>query len=189
VPSPTQAANVVVPDKALCTLVKDQAPVIDGLRLGMTPPQVLQLFPGSSEDAEVRAALAKPPSKFGTAGFVIRPDKFQVKDKFGGVKHLNFTLLDGLVSSFSLSYNGPEWPHVDKFVEKFIEGTNLPAADAWEAYAGLDTQMKTLTCDGFDIRLHAGGEGGNLNSVLMRDLVADKMLKERRAKAKEKAKP
>ena len=155
----------------------------------MTPPQVLALFPGSSEDAEVRAALARPPSQFGGSGFLIRTEKYSSRDKFPGVSQISFTLLDGLVSSFSVSYNGPEWPHVDKFVEKFIEGTSLPAAESWEAFSGLDTQMKTLTCDGFDIRLHAAGEGGNLNSVLMRDLAADKTLKERRAKAKEKAKP
>ena len=150
---------------------------------------MLALFPGSSEDAEVRSALARPASQFGVSGFVIRPDKYQSKEKFAGVTQITFTLLDGRVSSFSVGYNGPEWPHVDKFVAKFIEGTNLPAADAWEAYVGMDTQMKTLKCTDFEVRVFAGGEGGNLNYVLMRDLVADKTLKDRRAKAKEKATP
>jgi hypothetical protein len=99
------------------------------------------------------------------------------------------TLLDGRVSSINLGYNGPEWPHVDRFVEKFIEGTNLPAADSWAAYVGLDTQMKTLRCKDFEIQIFAGGKGGNLNYVLMRDLVSDKTLKDRRAKARAKATP
>lgn len=188
IPSPTPATDPAVSDKAPCSLVMDQAPMMNGLRLGMTPDQVLALFPGSKEDAEVRSDLARPVTPFGVSGLLIRPDKFQTKEKFVGVSQISFALLDGRVSSLNVGYNGPEWPHVDKFVEKFVEGTNLPAPDAWEAYVGLDTSMKTLKCKDFEIRIFAGGEGGNLNYVLIRDLGADKTLKDRRAKAKEKAK-
>jgi hypothetical protein len=155
----------------------------------MTPDEVLAVFPGSKDDAEVRSSLSRPASPFGVSSFVIRPDKFESKEKFAGISQILFSLLDGRVSSFSVGYDGPEWPHVDKFVAKFIEGTNLPAAEAWEAYVGMDTQMKTLKCTDFEARVFAGGERGNLNYVLMRDLVADKTLKERRAKASEKATP
>jgi hypothetical protein len=155
----------------------------------MTPEQVLALFPGSSDDAEVRSRLARPPSQFGVSELLIRPEKYQSKEKFAGVSQITFTLLDGRISSFSIGYNGPEWPHVDNFVAKFIAGSNLPTPDAWEAYVGLDTQMKTLRCKDFEVRIFAGGKGGNLNYVLMRDLVAEKTLKDRRAKAKEKATP
>lgn len=188
-PSPTETASAAVSDPAPCSLVMDQAPVINGLRLGMTPQQVLALFPGSSEDAEIKAALARPASQFGVSSFALKPDKYQTRERFAGVTQITFTLLDAHVSSFSVGYNGPEWPHVDRFVAKFIEGTNLPAADAWEAYVGMDTQMKTLKCTDFEIRVFAGGAGGNLNYVLMRDPVAEKTLKDRRAKAKEKATP
>jgi hypothetical protein len=189
VPSPTQTTDAAVSDRAPCSLVLDQAPVINGLRLGMTPDQVLSLFPGSNDDAEVRSALARPPSPFGVSGLLIRPDKFASKEKFAGVTQITFTLLDKHVSSINVGYNGPEWPHVDKFVEQFVEGRTLPASDQWEAYVGMDTQMKTLTCKDFEIQIFAGGKGGNLNYVLMRDLVADKTLKERRAKARQKATP
>jgi hypothetical protein len=120
---------------------------------------------------------------------MIRPDRFGSREKFANVPQIVFTLLDNRVSSINVGYNGPEWPHVDKFVAQFIEGTTLPASDQWEAYVGLDTQMKTLRCKDFELRLFAGGKGGNLNYVLMRDLVADKTLKDRKAKAKEKATP
>lgn len=187
IPSPTPTTTSDVSQNS-CSLVMDQAPVINGLRLRMTPEQVLALFPGSSEDAGVRSALARPPSPFGVTGLLIRPDKFGSKEKFVGVNQITFDLLDGRVSSINVGYNGPEFSHVDKFVAKFTEGTNLPAADAWQAYVGLDTQMKTLKCTDFETQIFAGGEGGNLNYVLVRDLVAEKALKERRAKAKEKAK-
>ncbi len=189
VPSSTQTTNSAVQDKAPCSLTMDQAPVINGLRPGMTQEEVVALFPGSSEDAEVRSDLSRPASQFGETTFLIRPDKFESKEKFSGINQITFRLLDGRVANFRVGYNGPEFSHVDQFVAKFNEGTNLPAADAWEAYVGMDTQLKTLKCKDFEIQVFAGGKGGNLNYVEIRDLEAEKKLKERRDKAKEKAAP
>lgn len=156
----------------------------------MTVEEVLALFPGSKDDAELRASLARPASPLGVSSFVLRPDKYESsKEKFSGVSQITFTLLDGRVSTFSIGYNGPEYAHVDKFVAKFIEGTNLPAPDQWEAYVGMDNSLKILKCTDFEIRVFAGGQGGNLNYVLMKDLEAEKKLKERRAKARAKATP
>jgi hypothetical protein len=155
--------------------------------LGLTAEQVLALFPGSNEDAELRSSLSKPTSPFGVSSFTIKPDRYKSKEKFKGINQITFTLLDSHVLSFSVGYDGPEWPHVDKFVEKFSEGKNLPPAGAWEAYAGMDTQLKILKCTDAEIRVFAGGPGGNLNYVLVRDVAADRKLKERRAKAREKA--
>jgi len=153
----------------------------------MTTEEVLALFPGSKDDAEVRTSLSRPPSQFGVSSFLVRPEKYESKDKFAGVNQITFTLLDGRVSSFSVGYNGPEYSHVDKFVAKFIEGTTLPAADQWEAYVGMDNSLKILKCTDFEIRVFAGGQGGNLNYALMKDLAAEKKLKERRDKARAKA--
>jgi hypothetical protein len=188
--APTASArrpSPVAPDKAVCSLTAAQAPGVGDLTLGMTVEKVLALFPGSSEDPEVRSSLAKPASPLGVSGFIIRPDRYRSKEEFAGVSQITFTLLDGRVSTFSVGYNGPEWPHVDKFVARIVEGTDLPAADAWEAYVGQDNQLKILTCPDFEIRVHAGGQGGNLNYVLMSDLEAARTLKERRVKAREKA--
>jgi len=187
VPSPTQTANAAVPDQAPCSLVRDQAPVLNGLKLGMTAAQVLAFFPGSSEDAEVKASVSaiRP---FGASSFMIRPDKYESKDKFAGINLISFRLLDGRVSNLRVAYNGPEYSHVDKFVAKFVEGTNLPA-DAWEPYVGMDDTLKILKCTGFEIQIFIGGPGGNLNYVEMRDLVADKELKDRKDKARQKATP
>jgi len=155
----------------------------------MKAEEVVALFPGSKDDAEVRAGLSKPPSQFGVSGFLVRPEKYETKDKFAGISQITFSLLDGRVSNFTVGYNGPEYSHVDKFVAKFIEGTSLPPADQWEAYVGMDTQIKTLRCTDFEIRVFAGGPGGNLNYVLVKDLEAEKKLKDRRDKARAKATP
>jgi len=155
----------------------------------MIADEVLALFPGSKDDAEVRSFMSRPPSRFGTSELLIRPDKFESKEKFAGVSQITLALLDGRVSSITVGYNGPEYSHVDKFVTKFLEGKNLSPVEQWEGYEGMDNQLKVLKCSEVEIRVFAGGEGGKLNYVLIKDLLADKKLKERRDKARAAASP
>jgi len=179
--SPTGSA---IQDKTSCDLKLSQAPLIFGFKLGMTPDEVLVLFPGAKDDPEVRAKLSLPANQFGTSNFAIKTAKYENKDKFPGVNQISFNLLDGRVYNFSVRYDGPQWPHVDNFVAKFVEGKDLPPVDQWQPYVGMDN-LKMLKCADFEVRVFAGGEGGNLNYVQMQDLVADKKLKERRKKALE----
>jgi hypothetical protein len=172
--------------KTLCTLTAQQSPDIRGVRLGMSLKQVLATFPGSSEDSEMQPDLSKPPSQFGETRFIIKPDKYGSKENFVGIRSIIFGFLDGRVSDVNVSYDGPAWKNVDEFVTSFSEGKTLPAIDAWEAQTGMDT-MKNLKCDGFEIRIFAGGRGGKLNYVQMRDASAMKELEERQAKFVKKA--
>lgn len=163
-----------------------QAPNINGLKLGMTPDQVLALFPGSKFDKDVRLDLDKPPSRFGVSTLRVRPEKYSSAAKFEGITQISFTLFDGRVSTMYVGYDRPLFENVDEFVTKFSEKRNLPAADSyWEAYVGLDDQLKTLKSKEVEISLFAGGKNLSMNYVQMRDLVALKKYKERRAKAKE----
>jgi hypothetical protein len=155
----------------------------------MAAEEVLALFPGSKEDTEVKASLARPPSQFGQSEFRIRPDKFESKEKFAGIKHITLRLVDGRVSTLRLNYEGPEYPHVDKFIAKFAEGTNLLAADQWEPRVGMDNNLKILKCADFEIQAFTGGQGGTLNYVEMKDLEAEKRLKDRKDKARANATP
>ena len=170
-------------EQAICDMTLAQAPEINGLRLGMTPEQVLAVFPGSKEDGEVRAALAKPASPLGVSSFMISPERYASKAKFAGIRLLTFTLLDGRVTTFSAAYNGPEWKHVDDFIAKFSEGRTLPPAKEWEAQAGMD-QLKTLRCRDFEVAVFIGGTGGNMNYVRVQDTLSRQILKERKAKAR-----
>ena len=189
--SPAMASNTASAERSTsnCSLRRDVAPVLHGLKIGMSPQEVLALFPESKDDAEVKALLARPPSQFGGTELVIHPQKYPSKDKFPGIDHINFSFLDGHAHTINVGYTGPAYAHIDEFVNKFVTGTSLPPADQWQAYPGMDTQMKTLTCQDFEVRVFAGGEGGNLNYVLLTDLEASKTLKDRRAKAKAQAKP
>lgn len=173
-------------DRPKCDLTLASVPAVNGLKLRMTTAEVLALFPGNKEDSELQADLARPPSQFGASSFLIKPAKFESREKFADITAITFMLLDGRISNLRLGYNGPEYSHVDKFVAKFVEGTGLPAANQWEAYVGFDTQLKTLKCADFEISVFAGGPGGNLNYVDFKDLEAAKELKARRDKAKAK---
>jgi len=155
----------------------------------MTTEQVLAVFPGSKNDPELRSQLSRPPSPLGGLSFVVRPETLEANEKFDAFTHFTFNLLDGRVSSMNVGYNGPAYSQVDEFVTKFVEGTNLPPADQWQPYVGMDNQLKILTCKDFEVRVFAGGKDGNLNYVLLTDLEADKKLKDRRAKARAQATP
>lgn len=181
---PTPVTDSV--SKATCTLNTSQAPDINGVRLGLNPQQVMDLFPGSKDDAQVQAAAAKS-TALGFSSFALGPEKYGAETKFVGINRFTFNFLDNRLTSFTAGYSGPQWKNVDEFVKKFSEGKTLPPLEAWEAYVGLDTQLKTLRCDGFEISVFAGGQGGNLNYVEMKDLAAEKELRERRAKARKAA--
>lgn len=187
--TPAQTTNASSQEKMPCTLTLAGAPTVNGLRLGMTTDEVLAVFPGSKEDVDLRPSLSRPPSQFGQTSFVIRPDKYESKANFAGISQISFSFLDARVSNFSLGYNGPEYPHVDELVEKFVQGTTLPGLSQWDPYAGMDNTMKVLKCAGFEVNAFIGGEGGNLNHVLVKDLIADQKLKDRRKKAREQATP
>lgn len=172
--------------RAVCTMTIGQAPVISGIKLGMTTEQLLALFPGSREDKEVSNALSRPANQFGASTFSIRPEKYASKTKFAGVTQINFSLLDGRLATYTVNYNGPEWKHVDQFVTKFSGETHLPAADAWEAQVGMDTQLKILKCKDFEVTVFAGGKNvQNINYVMVRDAASQKTIKERKEKARE----
>lgn len=188
-PTPASVTTSSVHEPTACTLKLSEAPAIHRLKLGMTEAEVLAVFPGSKDDPELRSALSKPRGPLGNSSFLLTPSKYTSPADYKDVSRVNFSMLDGRVSSFTINYNGPEWPNIDKFVEKFVEGKDLPAPDQWEPYAGMENQMKTLTCTDFSIRVFNGGEGGNQNYVLVQDLEADKKLKERRRKARESASP
>lgn len=182
-----QAGDSGAAPKAACTLTMAQAPDVSGLKLGMTVDQVLALFPGSREDNELRPSLSRSPTQFGESYFMIRPDRYAPKSKPTGISQITFTFLDGRVISLNVGYNGPEWKHVDEFIEKFSKGKRLPALYVWEAHVGLDTQLKTLKCKEFELSIFAGGKNvHNINYVKMDDQAAQQKLEERQSKATEK---
>lgn len=189
-PSPTESTDTSRQEpKSTCALTRAGLPVVEGMKLGMTADEVMSALPGSKDDAEVKSGVAKPASALGEKSFVVHTDKLQPTDKFKGIDHFTLSLLDGRVTSINIGYLGPAYANVDEFVARFVKGTNFPPVDQWQSYPGMDTQLKTLVCQDFEIRVFAGGENGSQNYVLLTDLEAKKTLKERRAKARAQATP
>lgn len=192
-PAPPQSSpstSVAQPEQTSnCSLTKAAAPGVDGLRLGMTPTEVLAVLPGSKDDPEVQSQLSRPPSPLGVANFVIHAERLKPKDTFTGISQFTFNLLDGHVSSLNIGYDGPAYSHVDQFVRKFVDKTNLPPVDQWQAYVGMENQLKILTCKDFEVRVFADAKDGNLNYVSITDLEAARQLKDRRAKARAQTSP
>src|ERR1051325_4085554 len=100
-PSPSSEPKISssAEQSSTCSLTKAAAPVVEGLKLGITPDEILAILPGSKDDPEVKAGVAKPRSPLGVSDFVVRADKLQPKEKFANINHFIFTLLDGRVST------------------------------------------------------------------------------------------
>lgn|SRR5688572_27288794 len=168
---------------APCSLTKTHVPVVLGLQLGLTREGILGLFPGSKNDPDLQRVLTRAPEPHGEGELTLRPGKYLPAETVGRIKHVTFGLFDDRAYSLNIAYDGPAWPHVDRFVENFVAGSNLPTVDQWQPYVGFDDQMKTLTCADFSVRVFAGGSGGNLNYVLLEDGEVKKEIEERRKKA------
>ena len=115
-------------EKVPCRVPREQASELKGLRIGLTTDQVLALFPGSKEDPDLKPALAKPPTQFGTSTLMIKPEKYGSKEKFAGIREVIFSFLDGRVSSFQANYeSGPA--NTSSFARRRRGGGNVTRPD------------------------------------------------------------
>lgn len=170
-------------ERVVCGLKISAAPTINGLKLGMTSEEILNAIPGSKDDSEIRTSVARAPNEFGVSGLTVNPQRYPSKDKYPGISRITFTFFDHHAYSLTLGYNGPKYAQVDDFVKRVLESSNLPSIEQWEDYPGMETQMKILKCAEFEVRVFAGGENGSLNYVGLKDLKAEKALREKEEKA------
>jgi hypothetical protein len=162
-----------------CKLTVAQAPALRGIRLGMTIDQTLAVFPGAQADSDVRARLAR--DYFGSQSAYVDPAKYESKEEFGGVNFINLSFLDGRLTSFSISYKGPEWRSDEQFAARVAESLSLPGVGSWKPiFSGL-----ALACEGFRIGVSKAGT----NSISMNDLRVDvgKIVNDRAEVPKEQA--
>ena len=172
-----------------CTLSRAKAPAIRGVNLGMKVHEVLALFPGSAENNDIKAALAKGEGfpNFGLASIYIFPRDYSTKDRFAGIASIQFMFFDGRVDQYEVDYEsppgGPVWRRVDDWIAKLSDSFKLPPASTWATDQNL-SDRKTLKCDGFQMRASNLNLRGNL-SVSTLDTPLQKQ-RERRAAFEEK---
>ena len=166
-----------------CKLKLAQAPVIRGIRLGMTVNEVLAVFPGAEKDEALRQQLSQ--THFGSTTVSVWPFKYASKEKFLGVDYVTVGLLDGELNSFTVTYRGPVWNTSDQFALKVAEALRLPALEFWKD-AG--TAIKFLRCDGFEVRTQMSPESGS-NSIFVKNRERDaaQTIRERDEAVKEQA--
>ena len=147
-----------------CTLNVSQAPAIRGLRLGMKTGDVLRLFPGTADQADIKTVLSRIDDypHFGVFTFGVRPSDYPGKERFAGIEVINFVFLDGQIAEFDVQYspppNGAVWHKVDDFINKIADTLDLPHADSWTTDKDFPYARRSLKCDGFQL------QASNLNS-------------------------
>ena len=149
-----------------CTLKLSQSPSMRGVKLGMTVDQLLSLFPGSSDNAEIKQRLSASEGypDFGDVSFYLAPSRYATGDHFAGVAEFYISSFDGRVVGVRVQYlnfpTGARWRRVDDLVEKFADSFHLPGPKDWEAN-GADTRQ--LKCDGFETAVWAAGDSSSIS--------------------------
>ena len=159
------------------------APVIRGIKLGMTTNDVLMIFPGSRETEMVKDALTRGESheSFGLTSFLVFPSQYSSKERFSGISSMNFLFVDGRLVQYGVAYDGPPWPHSDDFINKIASVFKLPSAENWIVDQGV---YKAVNCDGFRVRTSVNNSGASISVLTGEDPF--KIQTERRAAAEEK---
>jgi len=171
------------PAKGKCLLTRAEAPEIRGIRLGMTPDQLLAVYPEDLNRLKVSEAIkeSKRATNYGVGRFDLRPDRETPNPRFKGLNYITIELLDERVTSFHIGYAGPQWSTADQFVEKLSEALHLPR-EPWEGRGGVSQSLK---CDGFVVNAYASSDTAQ-NWVQVHDTSAPQVVEDRRQLAKEK---
>ena len=156
------ALHFPLPKNQQCKLTLAQAPVIRGLRLGMTSDELFAIFPANDREEFDRAQQLKsaelPPS-YGYTHFQFNPSNYPTKDRFTGVGYLNIGLFDKKV----VSYKRYLFEHASIRSHRAVDGNHYQAIrfTGIQGLAGLQRKLGTLEqpvalCDGFTFQVYAG---------------------------------
>jgi len=176
-----QTSNTAASGAGECKLKLAQAPSIRGVRLGMTANEVFALFPGSEKSEAIRRMVSN--QRFGMSYANIVPSIYESKDRFAGVRSVDFGFLDGELNWFALDYNSPEWKSDEQFASKVAESLNLPGVESWKRRLGM-----TLACDGFEVNVQSTPHNGaTLIKVTNLEKDANRIFRERQEAVKDEA--
>lgn len=157
----TLAGQTTDQSYAGCNLGREKAPVIRGIKLGMTSEEIHTLLPGLREDYKDIVSSARNFPQFGAASL---PASVIDKDRFNGIEGFNFQLFDDRVVLYFVYYRGPNsnprgpyWPNSDDLVARFADAYHLPGLANWVSDAG----SRVLRCKGFEVRIN-GSNGAQV---------------------------
>src|SRR5262249_27061825 len=141
------------PDTNACRVTIEQF-AIRGLKLGMTPTQVLDLLPPNG-DKEDLASRANSPNRDDLAYLDYYPDKYGNAPQFLGVHRIALIFYRGTLADLTIYYSseiqgGVSWPNVNEYISKIAEGLRLPGPQAWISGAHGE---RVLKCAGLELQV------------------------------------
>jgi hypothetical protein len=180
------------PQKPTCKMTLAQAPVIRGLRLGMTSDELFAIFPANEREEFDRAQQlrsAELPPKYGHTFFDLYTSKYPTKDQFMGIGNIRFDLFDKKVVSIIANYTDtPQFESTGQLMEIITRQFGLPeykdgpGSEYWNG--------TSLSCEGFTFRV--SGLSGAF-SIVLTDPTYKKIMEDRaqadRVKKREGFKP
>jgi hypothetical protein len=171
------------PQKPTCKLTLAQAPVIRGLRLGMTNDELFAIFPANEREGFDRAQQLKTaelPPNYGYTGFQFNPLNYATKDRFTGIDYLTFELFDGKVVSIGARYiTTPQFDRPGQLMEIITRQFGLPEFKEWPNY-GEYSQNPSLPCEGFTFQVNAGNAYHGSFSISLTDPTYKKIAEDRK---------
>jgi hypothetical protein len=166
------------PQKPICKLTLAQAPVIRGLRLGMTSDELFAIFPGNEREEFDRAQKLKSaelPPNYGYTNFQFNLSRYASNDRFTGISSLTFELFDRKVMSIGANYsNMPQFDHHGQFIEIITKQFGLPEFKDWRPGYNEYMNGASLSCEGFTF--HVNG----FSSISLTDRTYTKIMEDRK---------
>jgi len=168
------------PPKPTCKLTLAQAPVIRGLRLGMTSDELFAIFPANEREEFDRAQQLKSaelPPNYGYTSFQFNLSRYATKDRFTGISDLSFRLFDRKVVSIYANYsNTPQFDRQGQLMEIITGQFGLPEFKDWPGYNEY-WNSPSLSCEGF--RFQVNGLSGYF-SISVTDPTHTKIMEDRK---------
>jgi hypothetical protein len=169
------------PQKPTCKSTMAQAPVIRGLRLGMTSDELFAAFPANERQEFDRAQQLKSaelPPNYGHTIFQFDLSHYATKDRFTGISSFRFELFDGKVVVINAYYqNMPQFESNGQLMEIVTRQLGLPEYKDWLGYSEYSSNP-ALVCDGFKFQAYM--PGGSHFSIFLADPTFTKIVEDRK---------
>jgi hypothetical protein len=169
--------------KLTCKLTLAQAPVIRGLRLGMTSDELFTIFPANERQEFDRAQQLKSaelPPHYGFTYFEFNLSNYATRDRFTGISSLSFELFDKKVVSIRVNYsNAPSFDRPGQLMEIITRQFSLPELKDWPGYNEYSNNP-SLSCDGFTFKVDANNAYYSVFSIMLTDPTYKKIAEDRK---------
>jgi hypothetical protein len=165
------------PPNPKCKLTLAQAPVIRGLRLGMTSKELFDIFPANEREEFERTQRlnsAEPAPNYGYSSFQFILSNYATKDRFTGIGAVDVGLFDKKAVSLGVLYiNTPQFDDLKQLIDIIAPQFGLPEYKDWPG-----SGYQPIVCDGF--MFGVSGFNHNRFTIMLQEPTYTKTQRERR---------